>query len=371
MIDAGKLKITLSCDTEKVRHVEIESTRPLHTSRLFIGKTPEQTLKMLPLLFNVCGVAQAFAAFQALGIAQNSAETAARNLLLNVEIVREHCWWLLIHTDKARLAPFLKYGTEFKKALFVDGNAFSLNSRLKIQPAQLENLIFQLENDLNTLFENGRESLLQAENENDLSHWLEENSNVPANLLRELLAKGYQHLGQSPLQLLPELADVELLTEFEKVNFSKTPTWRDECYETSCLNRQQNQPLIADLLKKYGNGLVTRLISRLLELAAMPNLLRQNVSEMQTPKNSTEKTSVGISQIQASRGLLIHKVEIQNGLISNYQIVAPTEWNFHPNGVAALSLNSLDAKNKALLQTQATLIINAIDPCVGFELVIN
>jgi len=318
----------------------------------------------------VCDVAQAFAAFQALGITQNSAEFAARNLLLNVEIVREHGWWLLINTDKARLAPFLKYGAEFKKALFVH-EAFSLNSRLEIQHAQLENLIFQLENDLNTLFENGRESLLQAENEADLLHWLEGNSSVPANLLRELLAKSYQNLGQSSLQLLPELAEAELLTEFETVNFSKTPTWHGECYETSCLNRQRTQPLIADLLKKYGNGLVTRLTSRLLELAAMPNLLRQNVSEMQTPKNLTEKTSVGVSQIQASRGLLIHKVTMRNGLISDYQIVAPTEWNFHSNGVAALSLNALNAKNKALLQTQATLIINAIDPCVGFELVIN
>ncbi len=370
MIDAGKLKITLSCDNGKMRNVEIESTRPLHTSRLFIGKTPEQTLKMLPLLFNVCGVAQSFAAFQALGIAQNSAEFAARNLLLNVEIVREHCWWLLINTDKARLAPFLKYVTDFKKALFVGGDAFSLNSRLEIQPAQLENLIFQLENDLNTLFENGRESLLQTKNEDDLSHWLEENSNVPANLLRELLAKGYQNLGQSPLQLLPELAEVELLAEFETVNFSKTPTWRGECYETSCLNREQTQPLIADLLKKYGNGLITRLTSRLFELANLPNVLRQNFINMQTPSNPTEN-EMGVVQIQASRGLLIHKVEMKNGLISDYQIVAPTEWNFHPNGVAALSLQSLCVHNETLLRQHAALIINAIDPCVGFELVIN
>ena len=165
MIDAGKLKITLSCDNKKVRNVEIESTRPLHTSRLFIGKTPEQTLKILPLLFNVCGVAQSFAAFQALGIAENSAETIARNLLLNVEIVREHCWWLLIHTDKARLTPFLKYVGDFKKALFVDGDAFSLNSQLEINHEQLNGLHIQLETDLDALFLNQRQRFLDEKNE--------------------------------------------------------------------------------------------------------------------------------------------------------------------------------------------------------------
>ncbi len=366
MIDAGKLKITLTCDNEKVRKVEIESTRPLHTSRLFIGKTPEQTLKILPLLFNVCGVAQSFAAFQALGMAENSAETAARNLLLNVEIVREHCWWLLIHTDKARLAPFLKYVTDFKKALFVGGDAFSLNSQLEINYEQFDGLIVQLETDLNALFFNQRQRFLDAKNEDYLHIWLNDNPSIPANLLRDLQANNYQNLGRCALHLLPELTDLDLLTTFN----SQTPTWQNECHETSCLNRQQTQPLITDLLEKYGNGLMTRLVSRLFELANLPNVLRQNVFDMKSPSIQT-KNKIGVAQIQASRGLLIHKVELENGVIANYQIIAPTEWNFQPNGVAALSLQSLCVHNETLLHQHAALIINAIDPCVGFELVID
>lgn len=366
MIDAGKLKITLSCDNGKVRKVEIESTRPLHTNRLFIGKTPEQTLKILPLLFNVCGVAQSFAAFQALGIAQNSAETAARNLLLNVEIVREHCWWLLIHTDKARLAPFLKYVTDFKKALFVDGDAFSLNSQLEINHEQLNGLHIQLETDLDALFLNQRQRFLDAKNKDDLQVWLNDNASIPALLLRDLQANNYQDLGRCVLRLLPKLTDSDLLESFN----SQTPTWKNECCETSCLNRQQAQPLIADLLEKYGNGLITRLTSRLFELATMPNVLRQNFIDIQTPSNQTQNKT-GAAQIQASRGLLIHKVELENGVIANYQIVAPTEWNFQRGGVAALSLQSLSARDTTTLRQHAALIINAIDPCVGFELVID
>ncbi len=66
--------------------------------------------------------------------------------------------------------------------------------------------------------------------------------------------------------------------------------------------------------------------------------------------------------------MLIHNVALKSGIISYYQIIAPTEWNFQPNGIAALSLQQLTAPNKALLQQQAAMLINAIDPCVGFEL---
>lgn len=368
MIEAGNLKITLTCDNEKVQQVDIKSTRPLHISRLFIGKSPTQTLKMLPLLFNVCGVAHSFAAFKAFGIAENSAETAAREMLLNVEIIREHCFWLLIHTDKTRLAPFLKQSGEFKKALFASGDAFSFNSVLQVNESKLKlnALIEQLEIDLNALFANQRDTFLTIKNETDLTTWLKNNDSILANLLHDLQVNHYQDLGRCELHLLPNLTDLDLLTNFN----SQTPTWQNECCETSCLNRQQTQPLIADLLAKYGNGLMTRLASRLVELATMPNVLRQNVMEMQTPFNQTQNKT-GVAQIQASRGLLIHKVKLKNDVIANYQIVAPTEWNFQNNAVAALSLQSLSARDKTLLHQQAALIINAIDPCVGFELVID
>jgi coenzyme F420-reducing hydrogenase alpha subunit len=66
--------------------------------------------------------------------------------------------------------------------------------------------------------------------------------------------------------------------------------------------------------------------------------------------------------------LLIHNVALKNGIINHYQIITPTEWNFQPNAIAALSLQHLTVQNKILLHQQAATIINAIDPCVGFEL---
>jgi Ni,Fe-hydrogenase I large subunit len=377
VIDAGKLQITLNYTVGKVKQVNIQSTRPLHISRLFIGKTPEQTLTILPLLFNVCGIAQSFAAFtalsQALKAEENPSATLARQMLVNVEMVREHCWWLLINRDKTQLAPFIQFLNQFKQALFVNGNAFSLNSQLQINNELLKSSILQLENNIDALFLGQRLNYLALKNTNDLKEWLKNNYSIPAVLLNELFERQYQNLGRTDFALLPELKESELSQYLNQQNsdeFSRAPIWHGHCYETSCLNRQQSQPLIADLLQNYGNGLLTRLASRLLELASLSDILRQTAAELRTGSPLKDCQSY-LAQIQTSRGLLIHQVELKHGMIANYQIIAPTEWNFHPQGVAALSLQQLIASDKVILQQQAAQIINAIDPCVGFELLIK
>ena len=60
--------------------------------------------------------------------------------------------------------------------------------------------------------------------------------------------------------------------------------------------------------------------------------------------------------------------KIENDTINKLVILAPTEWNFHPEGVAAKSLNDLDASSPHELRQQAELLIHAIDPCVGYHL---
>ncbi|MES9847278.1 MAG: hypothetical protein ABW145_02715, partial [Candidatus Thiodiazotropha sp.] len=59
---------------------------------------------------------------------------------------------------------------------------------------------------------------------------------------------------------------------------------------------------------------------------------------------------------------------LDKGMISGYQIVAPTEWNFHPRGVVARGLLSLPAQEIDALKRHADLFINAVDPCVGYRL---
>jgi len=68
---------------------------------------------------------------------------------------------------------------------------------------------------------------------------------------------------------------------------------------------------------------------------------------------------------------LLHRVCLErsggNVLIADYQIVAPTEWNLHPQGVLALALSSLPSTDPRS-QRQAELLMAAFDPCIAFTL---
>ncbi|MEN9423060.1 MAG: hypothetical protein RL122_443 [Pseudomonadota bacterium] len=72
--------------------------------------------------------------------------------------------------------------------------------------------------------------------------------------------------------------------------------------------------------------------------------------------------------LPTARGLLVHRVVQVDGLICTYQIVAPTEWNFHPQGSPYSMLSSLQAKNALELRTKAKALITALDPCVAYQL---
>ena len=67
----------------------------------------------------------------------------------------------------------------------------------------------------------------------------------------------------------------------------------------------------------------------------------------------------------------MHHIKVEQGQVADYVILAPTEWNFHPQGVAVEGLKGLRAESEAQLRQQAAMWVNAIDPCVGYELKVN
>jgi Ni,Fe-hydrogenase I large subunit len=71
-----------------------------------------------------------------------------------------------------------------------------------------------------------------------------------------------------------------------------------------------------------------------------------------------------------ARGLLVHWLRVDaQGRVERYGVLAPTEWNFHPQGAAAQVLSALDAKQPApQLAAAAAVLVAAFDPCVDYEL---
>lgn len=381
----GKITITLTGTESGAYRAVIHSSRPVEAANILIGKRPDQVLETIPLLFGICGQAHAYAADRALRQAMamdiDPALDRAGRFLVHLESVREHALRILLDgprllgmaPEPKPLAEFMGLTRRFSPWLFERGETFRLDSRAALSITDLSEGIDFLQRLIDeTVFQGAMSAWLELQTETQLQVWLKQNRSLPVNLLSFLLQKGWAAIGRNAIEPLPELMPVDLLAHLHEPGFNKAPQWFGHCYETGPLSRQAEQPLLADLTARYGNGLLTRMAARLQELARMPEVLKALLVDAHEchPTDSSE-TGCGLAQVQAVRGLLIHQVGLRDGRVEQYRIVAPTEWNFHPAGVLAASLNALQAKDPEILQRQADWLVHAIDPCVQYEIRIN
>lgn len=78
----------------------------------------------------------------------------------------------------------------------------------------------------------------------------------------------------------------------------------------------------------------------------------------------------GVAWLEMSRGLLVHRVQLAppaagaQATVQAWQVLAPTEWNSHPQGPLARALRRLASGDAA----GASRLAVAFDPCVRFEI---
>lgn len=81
----------------------------------------------------------------------------------------------------------------------------------------------------------------------------------------------------------------------------------------------------------------------------------------------------GLAWVEMARGLLIHQVALDGAApgvaptVRACQVLAPTEWNFHPEGLVAQALADLPADGPDL-SARVRLLMAAFDPCVPFDI---
>ena len=277
---------------------------------------------------------------------------------------------------KKPLAALLKFDAQFKQFLFRNGLGFCLDSVLDIDTQQLTGLIAELEAIIDAaIFNGGLSAFKSIDSEADLRVWLQTNPSLPAYLLNDLYRRNWATVGQNPVDCLPDLnssALISYLSAQDLSSYSRLPHWQGRCFETTVLNRQWLHPLMTELQIRYHNGLLVRLVARLLEVCRIPSGLRHLLTGIHTGAvlgaDGEHELGIGWGQTQAARGLLMHRVALRHGRVIDYGIVAPTEWNFHPQGVTAQGLKALQADDATTLSLQAELLINAIDPCVKYDL---
>ncbi len=163
----------------------------------------------------------------------------------------------------------------------------------------------------------------------------------------------------------------------EGYSWCKAPRYDGQVMEVGALARQiiAQHPLLVDLVAKNQSNVTTRIVARLLELARvlpeMESWCRQlKPNDPFCRQAEVPSSAEGQGLVEAARGSLGHWIQIEKGKISNYQIIAPTTWNFSPRDMN----NNAGALEQALLDTsvgeagnQAVAIqhiVRSFDPCM-------
>ena len=384
---AGKLHITRDPDG-----VTITSTRPVRAAGIFVGRGVAETLRLLPALFSVCATAQSAAGCgaieQALGLTADPETTALRRHLVEAETLREHLWRILLDwpgflgeaADAAAMARVMHLSGGLRTALAGGADPFAPGATGIVPDRQAADF------DRGVLIELAADQVFglppakwpgRVDRLDPLTDWAERTDTVAGRLVRQVIAAGQAGLGRSAIGALPPLAATELdrhLAGHDPATdaFVARPAWEGEPRETSPLTRQLDSPLVRDLTGHFGTGLLTRLAAQLTEVAGLLAVGPGATTDAADATVCPLPCGVGLAQVQAARGLLVHRVRIDGGRVAEYRILAPTEWNFHPQGVLATGLTELAGlvadTDPAALERLARLFIAAVDPCVDYDL---
>ena len=160
-------------------------------------------------------------------------------------------------------------------------------------------------------------------------------------------------------------------------SWCKAPRLAGQVVETGALARQvvAGHPLARDMVEGYGASVAARVVARLLELALVLPAMERWLAELVPGEPwcitapAVDETS-GVGLIEAARGSLGHWITVRRGRIHNYQIIAPTTWNFSPRdstgqpGALEQALAGLPASATEPLPAAIHHVVRSFDPCM-------
>ena len=162
----------------------------------------------------------------------------------------------------------------------------------------------------------------------------------------------------------------------------KAPRLEGRIVEVGALARQvvAGHPLARDLLagghENGGRGNVeARIVARFIEIARLVPAMEQWLSEIRPREpfiahGAAGESGEGAGLTEAARGALGHWLRVEGGRIANYQIIAPTTWNFSPRdeagqpGPLETALEGAPVQEGEEAPVSVQHIVRSFDPCM-------
>ena len=313
---AGRLDLLLSWDGRRVTAAEVRSSRP-PVARVLRGKPVEEALRLVPLLFSLCGQAQGRCAEAAVAAAcgrhPDEDKLRRRSDVILREAAGEHLWRLLLDWPAAVGLP------QRRQELALARKRLAAASSTASWREALDDILAA--------------SLLGQ----PARQWLD----------GELAAWSATAAPAAELWRLVSAASARL----EAVK----PVSR----ENSPLARLQGR-LPVDL-----HPVAARFLARLAELALWA------AGHVPPPgkvlRGHSGQAGQGEALALVARGSLHHRLRLEEGRVADYAIEGPTDWNFHPAGPFAREAVGIVGATEEEVAATARLLALSLDPCVAVE----
>ena len=174
-----------------------------------------------------------------------------------------------------------------------------------------------------------------------------------------------------------EGSTVPLVEKAGAYSWCKAPRLGGDVVETGAFARQAiaGHPLVRDILACHGSSVAARVVARMLELALVLPAMERWLGQLKageawcTTGPMADETS-GVGLVEAARGSLGHWLTVRRGRIHNYQIIAPTTWNFSPRdaagqpGTLERALEGLPVDAQGEIPGIVHHVVRSYDPCM-------
>lgn len=145
-------------------------------------------------------------------------------------------------------------------------------------------------------------------------------------------------------------------------DFVQQPSWLGQCAENGPWARLRHRLIQASIRHTAWTRLAARWTDLLEIAAATPDTDQPGAAPLLSSGAQALADGQALAWCEMARGLLLHWVQLDgDGAVRDYRVLAPTEWNFHPQGALAHAVVALSPDDTE----SARLLAAAYDPCVA------
>ncbi len=404
----GEAKLNFSFKNEKISFVDIEFLTSRHIENILKNKNPLDALVINPRVCGICGHAHLIATVKALencydNITISPKAEILRELTLNFELIQNHFKWfylvvLPLFGIKQKVLKATHPSQLMGKAIATVGGQYPHTSYAivgGIVSDVINNDLIKMENYIDQTISFFQQNIIHV----DMDHFLgcqsvdkvlNHTGDLP-DILKIIKQNDWKRIGKSYDRFIAfgensyfksgrgvktrinHNINPKYIYEFENENsYAKNVKFKRAYYEVGPLARAMinKTPLIKDSHRRFQDSIFSRILARVCEISQLLDHSKELIKQINLDEPSYIKPSIDISNIngsgvgcvEAARGSLVHKVQIQNNKIKDYQIITPTQWNLSNGnleepGVAQKAM--IGVKNTDLAKT----IFKSFDVC--------